>query len=57
MDIDGTTGEVLLKFLRCRGNHYTWPEQEDISWVTANQIVCHMENPDISGREQFCFSK
>ena len=52
---DEETGDIQLKFLRFRGTHYTWPEMEDVAWVSHSQILSFLGHPDISSRGQYTF--
>ena len=55
LKVDAENAEYQLSCLRSLIN-YTWPEVEDVSWISHTQIVDVLGNPDISIRDQYSFA-
>ena len=55
----GGDGEILVKFMKRFGTLYQWPEQDDIGYQPAEDIICVLSPPTVakftSSRSQFRF--
>ena len=57
LDSDPDCQELHVKFLRCRGTYYSFPDVEEaIAWIGFTQVVETLDHPQISLRDQYSFN-